>query len=108
MRNQAQAQVQAHTKEPSRREGIVVSTVVRLTTSDGCAFDEPEKAMEHEAFYQILKRLIRELGWADNEETAAFAKRLARSYQDLLPLLNELDRENATLKAHLKEFQRTV
>lgn len=93
---------------PKPREGIVVSTVVRLTTSDGRTFDEPEKAIEHEAFYQILKRLVKEFGWADSEESAAFAIKLARHYRALLPLLNDLEKESETMRAHLSEFQRSI
>ena len=89
------------------REGIVVSTVMRLTTSDGRTFDEAERALEHEAFYQILKRLVKELGWADSEESAAFAIKLARQYRDLLPLLNDLERESEKMRSHLSEFQRS-
>lgn len=90
------------------REGIVVSTVVRLTTSDGRTFDEPEKAIEHEAFYQILKRLVKDAGWADNEESAAFAIKLARHYRALLPLLNDLEKEFETMRTHLSDFQRSI
>jgi hypothetical protein len=97
-------------REPSSkpREGIVVSTVLRLTTSDGRIFDEPEKAIEHEAFYQILKRLVKDLGWADSEESAAFAVKLARHYRALLPLLRELEEESERTRAHLGEFQRSI
>jgi hypothetical protein len=48
------------------------------------------------------------LGWADNEETAAFAVKLARDYQALLPLLNDLEKESETMRQHLSEFQRSV
>jgi hypothetical protein len=101
-------------KEPERkgpergkqREGIVVSTVMRLTTSDGRTFEEIAKAMEHEAFYQILKRLVKDLGLPDSEETGALAVSLAKHYRGLLPLLNQLDRDAETLRAHLAEYQR--
>jgi hypothetical protein len=87
------------------REGIVVSTVMRLTTSDGERFEDVGKAMEHEAFYQILKRLVKELGWADDESTADFATRLARNLTGLLPLLNQLATDAQTLRAHLETFR---
>lgn len=87
------------------REGIVVSTVLRLTTSDGERFEDVGKAMEHEAFYQILKRLVKELGWADNEATADFATRLARNFTGLLPLLNQLEADAEGLRAHLETFR---
>lgn len=95
--------------EPERaktREGIVVSTVTRLTTSDGRTFEETEKAMEHEAFYQILKRLVKDLGWPDNEETGSFAVNLAKNYRALLPVLGQLEKDAETLRAHLAEYQR--
>jgi hypothetical protein len=98
-------------EEPSEskpREGIVVSTVMRLTTTDGRTFDETEKAMEHEAFYQILKLLVKKAGWADSEESAAFAIKLARHYRTLLPLLNELEKDSDTLRTHLGELQRSI
>ena len=63
------------------REGIVVSTVTRLTTSDGRTFEETSKAIEHEAFYQILKRLVKDVGLPDNEETGSFAVNLAKHYR---------------------------
>lgn len=94
--------------DPKPREGIVVSTVMRLTTSDGRTFEEVEKAIEHEAFYQILKRLVKDLGWGDNEESAAFALKLARHYRALLPVLRELEKDSDTMRAHLSEFQRSV
>jgi hypothetical protein len=87
------------------REGIVVSTVLRLTTSDGERFEDIGKAMEHEAFYQILKRLVKELGWSDDEETATFALKLARHYASLLPVLNQIEADDEALRAHLKTFQ---
>ena len=90
------------------REGIVVSTVMRLTTSDGRTFEETAKAMEHEAFYQILKGLVKELGWPDNEETGSFAVSLAKHYRALLPLLNQLEKDADALRAHLSEFQRAL
>ncbi len=93
---------------PKPREGIVVSTVLRLTTSDGRTFDDAEKAIEHEAFYQILKKLVKDLGWADSEESAAFAMKLARHYRALLPLLRDLEKESDTMRAHLSEFQRSI
>lgn len=93
-------------KTPRMREGVVVSTVIRLTTSDGRAFDDPAKAIEHEAFYQILRLLVKEQGWADSEETAAFALALARSYRRLLPLLHELEREANALEIRVREHQR--
>lgn len=89
------------------RDGIVVSTVLRLTTSDGERFEDVAKAMEHEAFYQIFRRLVKELGWSDNEETAAFAMRLAKSYESLLPMLAQLEADTAALREHLKTFRHT-
>lgn len=89
------------------RDGIVVSTVLRLTTSDGQRFEDIGKAMEHEAFYQILKHLVKEQGWSDNEETASFAIRLARNYASLLPVLTRLESDAAALREHLKAFQHT-
>jgi hypothetical protein len=97
--------------EPERakpREGIVVSTVMRLTTSDGRTFEETDKAMEHEAFYQILKRLVKDLGWPDNEETGSFAVSLAKNYRALLPVLSQLEKDAETLRAHLSEFRRAL
>jgi hypothetical protein len=94
--------------EAKPRDGIVVSTVLRLTTSDGERFEDAAKAMEHEAFYQILKRLVKELGWADNEETAQFASRLARNFSDLLPLLARLETDAEALRAHLQTFRHPV
>jgi hypothetical protein len=97
--------------EPERakpREGIVVSTVMRLTTSDGRTFEDTAKAIEHEAFYQILKLLVKDLGWPDNEETGSFATSLARHYRALLPLLGQLERDADTLRAHLAEYQRAL
>lgn len=91
--------------EAKSRDGIVVSTVLRLTTSDGERFEDARKAMEHEAFYQLLRRLVKELGWADNEETAAFAMKLARSFADLLPLMNRLETDAEALRAHLQTFR---
>lgn len=93
-------------KLPKLRDGVVVSTVIRLTTSDGRAFDDPAKAIEHEAFYQILKLLVKQQGWADSDETAAFALALARCYRNLLPLLHELEREAAALEIRVREHQR--
>ena len=90
---------------PKPRDGIVVSTVLRLTTSDGQRFEDVAKAMEHEAFYQILKRLVKELGWTDNEETAAFATQLSRNFAGLLPLLNQLEADAEALRAHLETFR---
>ena len=90
------------------REGIVVSTVMRLTTSDGRTFEETTTAIEHEAFYQILKHLVKEAGWPDNEETGAFAVSLAKTYQGLLPLLGQLDKDAATLRSHLSEYRRSL
>jgi hypothetical protein len=90
------------------RDGIVVSTVMRLTTSDGRTFEEVPKAMEHEAFYQILKQLVKDLGWQDSEETASFAINLAKHYRALLPLLNQLQKDADTLRAHLHEFERSM
>jgi hypothetical protein len=87
------------------REGIVVSTVLRLTTSDGQRFEDAGKAMEHEAFYQILKRLVKDLGWADNEETAEFAVKLARHFQGLLPLLKQLETDAEGLRTHLAAYR---
>ncbi len=95
--------------EPERakpREGIVVSTVTRLTTSDGRTFEETAKAIEHEAFYQILKRLVKDLGLPDNEETGSFAVNLAKHYRALLPVLGKLEKDAETLSAHLAEYQR--
>jgi hypothetical protein len=94
--------------ERAKREGIVVSTVMRLTTSDGHTFEETAKAIEHEAFYQILKRLVKELGWPDNEETGTFAVNLAKHYRALLPVLSQLDKDTETLRAHLAEYQRAL
>lgn len=93
------------TGERRSRDGIVVSTVLRLTTSDGERFEDVARAMEHEAFYQILRRLVKELDWADNEETATFAMRLARSYTSLLPVLSQLETDTAALREHLKTFR---
>ena len=90
------------------REGIVVSTVMRLTTSDGRTFEESTKAIEHEAFYQILKHIVKELGWSDNEESASFAMKLARYYRSLLPVLMQLDKDAETLRAHLREYQQSM
>ena len=90
---------------PRSREGIVVSTVLRLTTTDGERFEDVAKAMEHEAFYQILRRLVKELGWPDNDETAAFATRLSQSYRGLLPLLAQLEADDEALRAHLARLQ---
>jgi hypothetical protein len=87
------------------RDGIVVSTVLRLTTSDGERFEEVAKAMEHEAFYQILKRLVKELGWSDDEATATFALKLARNFDGLLPLLTQLQADGEALRDHLKRFR---
>ena len=87
------------------RDGIVVSTVLRLTTSDGERFEEIAKAMEHEAFYQILKRLVKELGWSDDEATATFALKLARNFDGLLPLLTQLQADGEALRDHLKRFR---
>jgi hypothetical protein len=87
------------------REGIVVSTVLRLTTTDGERFEDISKAMEHEAFYQILKHLVKEQGWSDNEETATFAMRLARNYASLLPVLSQIEADAAALREHLKAYQ---
>jgi hypothetical protein len=95
--------------EPERappREGIVVSTVTRLTTSDGRTFEDTEKAVEHEAFYQILKRLVKDLGWPDNEATGSFALNLAKSYRTLLPVLAQLEKDAETLHEHLTEYGR--
>lgn len=86
----------------SGKEGIVISTAIRLTTTDGHAFEDPAKALEHEAFYQILKRLVTELGQPDNEATAAFALTLAKHYRRLLPVLAELDREADAVSAKLR------
>jgi hypothetical protein len=91
---------------PRTREGIVVSTVLRLTTTDGERFEDANKAMEHEAFYQILRRLVKEVGWTDNEDTAAFAMRLSQSFRSLLPLLNQLEADGEALRAHLAKLQR--
>jgi hypothetical protein len=90
------------------REGIVVSTVLRLTTSDGERFEDVGKAMEHEAFYQIFRRLVKELGWADNEASADFATKLARSFTGLLPLLNQLEADADALRAHLETFRHNI
>ena len=90
----------------TRKDGIVVSTVVRLTTSDGRAFDEVEKALQHEAFYRILKTLVKAFNWADDEETAKFALLLAKSYPQLLPVLSELQKEAQSLSAKLQEHAR--
>jgi predicted component of type VI protein secretion system len=95
-------------EQVKHRDGIVVSTVMRLTTTDGRTFEEASKAMEHEAFYQILKQLVKDLGWQDSEETASFAMSLARHYQSLLPLLIQLEKEAETLRSHLQEFQRSI
>lgn len=95
-------------REPVSRDGIVVSTVIRLTTSDGRTFEEMSKAMEHEAFYQTLKRLVKDLGWPDSEETASFAINLAKHYRNLLPLLSQLEKDAETLRAHLHEFERSM
>lgn len=95
-------------RPPPVREGIIVSTAVRLTTTDGHSFDEPDKAMEHEAYYQILRRLVKEFGWADGEETATFARALARCYRDLIPLLVELERQNEALTARIRDHQRSL
>ena len=99
-----------HRDEPKPREGIregiVVSTVMRLTTSDGKMFDDVEKAIQHEAFYQIIKRLVKELGWADDQETAAFATKLSQSFHSLLPLLSQLETDSEALRSHLAKLQR--
>lgn len=87
------------------RDGIVVSTVLRLTTSDGQRFEDVAKAMEHEAFYQILRRLVKELNWADNEETAAFATKLAKSFRSLLPVLARLESDAEALRGHLARYR---
>lgn len=87
------------------RDGIVVSTVLRLTTSDGERFEDVAKAMEHEAFYQILRRLVKELNWADNEETASFATKLARHFRSILPLLNQLETDAEALRGHLARYR---
>jgi len=91
-----------------KRDGIVLSTAVRLSTSDGRTFDDPAKAMEHEAFYQILKRLVKGVGLPDNDETASFALLLARTYPHLLPLLGDLARQADALKQRLREYERTL
>lgn len=91
---------------PRTREGIVVSTVIRLTTTDGERFEDITKAMEHEAFYQILRRLVKELGWPDNDDTAGFATRLSQSFRGLLPLLNQLEADGEALRTHLEKLQR--
>jgi hypothetical protein len=90
------------------RDGIVVSTVLRLTTSDGERFEDAAKAMEHEAFYQILRRLVKELGWGDNEETATFALRLSQHFRNLLPLLNQLESDSEALQTHLKTLRHAM
>jgi hypothetical protein len=90
---------------PKPRDGIVVSTVLRLTTSDGQRFEDIPKAMEHEAFYQILKRLVKELNWADNEETAVFATTLAKHFRSLVPLLNRLESDAEALRGHLARYR---
>lgn len=87
------------------RDGIVVSTVLRLTTSDGERFEDIAKAMEHEAFYQILKRLVKDLGWSDDEATATFALQLARHFNGLMPLLTQLQADDEALRDHLKRFR---
>jgi hypothetical protein len=91
---------------PRTREGIVVSTVLRLTTTDGERFEDVTKAMEHEAYYQILRRLVKELGWPDNEDTAGFATRLSQHFRGLLPLLNQLEADGEALRTHLARLQR--
>jgi len=96
----------AHDVRPRTREGIVVSTVLRLTTTDGERFEDVTKAMEHEAYYQILRRLVKELGWPDNEDTAGFATRLSQNFRGLLPLLNQLEADGEALRAHLAKLQR--
>ena len=90
---------------PTSRDGIVVSTVLRLTTSDGERFEDVGKAMEHEAYYQILRRLVKELGWPDDEGTAAFATQLSQHYRGLLPLLTQLEADGEALRAHLEKFR---
>jgi hypothetical protein len=97
---------QAPDARPRSREGIVVSTVLRLTTTDGERFEDINKAMEHEAFYQIIKRLVKELGWADDQETAAFATKLSQSFHSLLPLLSQLETDSEALRSHLAKLQR--
>jgi hypothetical protein len=82
--------------------------VTRLTTSDGRTFEGTEQAIEHEAFYQILKQLVKDLGWPDNEETGSFAVSLARHYRALLPLLGQLEKDAETLRAHLADYQRAL
>jgi len=89
------------------RDGIVVSTVLRLTTSDGERFEDVAKAMEHEAFYQILRRLVKELNWADNEDTAGFATKLASNFRNLLPLLKQLETDAEALRGHLERYRPT-
>jgi hypothetical protein len=91
--------------EAKPRDGIVVSTVLRLTTSDGERFEDVGKAMEHEAFYQILRHLVKELAWTDNEETADFALKVARNFNGLLPLLNQLKADAEALRAHVETFR---
>jgi hypothetical protein len=95
----------AHEVRPRSRDGIVVSTVLRLTTSDGERFEDIAKAMEHEAFYQILRHLVKELGWADNEDTAAFATRLSQNFRALIPLLSQLETDAEALRTHLAKLQ---
>ena len=87
------------------RDGIVVSTVLRLTTSDGEHFEDVAKAMEHEAFYRILRRLVKDLNWPDNEETAGFATKLAKSFRNLVPLLNHLEADAEALRGHLQRYR---
>ena len=87
------------------RDGIVVSTVLRLTTSDGEHFEDVAKAMEHEAFYRILRQLVKKLNWPDDEETAAFASKLAKSLRNLMPLLNQLETDAEALRGHLARYR---
>jgi hypothetical protein len=95
----------AHEGRPRSRDGIVVSTVLRLTTSDGERFEDVTKAMEHEAFYQILRHLVKELGWADNEDTATFATRLSQHFRTLMPVLARLETDGEALRTHLAKLQ---
>jgi hypothetical protein len=95
----------AQERQPRSRDGIVVSTVLRLTTSDGQRFEDVAKAMEHEAFYRILKHLVKELGWPDNEDTAAFATRLSQNFRALIPLLGQLESDAEALRTHLAKLQ---
>lgn len=102
----AKEPVRPESERAKPREGIVVSTVTRLTTSDGRTFEETSKAIEHEAFYQILKHLVKDVGLPDNAETGSFAVTLAKHYRALLPVLGQLEKDADTLTAHLAEYQR--